>query len=146
MMDLQRVDPRVAVRNFDKDAAEGDILLALVQPHLGPRAPDEEDVSDLPLIELPAAHAGTSDANNDAATNYYASDMLAIVISGDGGWRDLDQTIARDLRGRGVSVVGIDSLRYFWTRKSPTQTAHDLARRCLARARLPTCRRNRPAA
>ena len=58
----------------------------------------------------------------------HASDMLAVVISGDGGWRDLDQTIARDLQLRGVSVVGVDSLRYFWSRKSPARTAHDLAR------------------
>jgi pimeloyl-ACP methyl ester carboxylesterase len=27
-----------------------------------------------------------------------------------------------------VSVVGIDSLRYFWRRKTPEETAHDLAR------------------
>ena len=54
--------------------------------------------------------------------------MLAIVISGDGGWRDLDKTIAHALCDAGVSVVGIDSLRYFWNAKSPEQTAHDLAR------------------
>jgi type IV secretory pathway VirJ component len=27
-----------------------------------------------------------------------------------------------------VSTVGVDSLRYFWNRKTPSQTAHDLAR------------------
>jgi type IV secretory pathway VirJ component len=54
--------------------------------------------------------------------------MLAIVVSGDGGWRDLDKTIARGLQRSGVSAVGIDSLRYFWSRKTPEQTAHDLAR------------------
>ena len=88
-------------------------LLALSEPHLGSRAPDEEDVSDLPLIELPAAHP---------------TNMLAIVISGDGGWRDLDKTIAHDLQSWGVSVVGLDSLRYFWSKKTPEQTADDLAR------------------
>ena len=89
------------------------MLSALTQPHLGSRAPDEEDVSDLPLVELPAAHP---------------DGMLAIVISGDGGWRDLDKTIAHDLHDQGVSVVGVDSLRYFWSVKSPAQTAHDLDR------------------
>jgi type IV secretory pathway VirJ component len=51
-----------------------------------------------------------------------------VVISGDGGWRDLDKTIAETLQKQGVSVVGVDSLRYFWTPKSPEQTSHDLAR------------------
>ena len=54
--------------------------------------------------------------------------MLAVIISGDGGWRDLDQTIARDLQSWGVSVAGVDSLRYFWNHKSPEQAADDLAR------------------
>jgi type IV secretory pathway VirJ component len=125
---LQRVDARVVVHDFGKDAAEGDMLLALVQPHLGPRAPDEQDVSDLPLVELPASHIASDVKNNDSKANHYDSNMLAIVISGDGGWRDLDQTIARNLQDRGVSVVGIDSLRYFWRRKTPEETAHDLAR------------------
>lgn len=58
----------------------------------------EGDVSDLPLIELRAAQP---------------TDLLAIVISGDGGWRDLDKTMALALQRDGVSVVGIDSLRYF---------------------------------
>jgi type IV secretory pathway VirJ component len=104
---------KVEVHDFDPGTTEEAMLLALASPHLGSRAPDEEDVSDLPLIELPAAHP---------------SNMLAIVISGDGGWRDLDKTIARRLQAWGVSVVGIDSLRYFWSRKTPARTAHDLAR------------------
>ena len=51
---------------------------------------------------------------------------MAIVISGDGGWRDLDKTIAEDLQQDGVSVVGWDSVRYFWHEKTPDQTAADL--------------------
>jgi type IV secretory pathway VirJ component len=73
----------------------------------------EGDVSDLPLIELRAAQP---------------TDLLAIVISGDGGWRDLDKTMALALQRDGVSVVGIDSLRYFWSEKTPQQTANDIAR------------------
>ncbi len=120
---LQRVDAHVAVHSFGRDAAEGDILLALARAHLGRRAPDEENIADLPLVELPAAAA-----TNDSGTNFEENNMLAVVISGDGGWRDLDQTIGRDLQDHGVSVVGIDSLRYFWSHKTPEQTAHDLAR------------------
>ncbi len=88
-------------------------LVALTEPHLRAEIQSEEDVSDLPLVELPAAHP---------------SDMLAVVISGDGGWRDLDKTIAEAMQQQGVSVVGWDSLRYFWREKTPEQTSHDLAR------------------
>jgi len=95
-----------------------DKLVALTAPHLS--APGQEaetepagDVSDLPLVELPAAHP---------------TDLLAVVISGDGGWRDLDKTIAEALQKDGVSVIGWDSLRYFWSEKTPAQTSRDLAR------------------
>lgn len=111
--DLRKLGARVDVQSFAAGTPEGTMLLALTERHLGPRAPDEEDVSDLPLIELPAERP---------------SPMLAIIISGDGGWRDLDKTIARNLHGSGVSVVGVDSLRYFWSKKTPARTAHDLAR------------------
>ncbi len=82
----------------------------LVAPHLA--APSSGGVADLPLVELPADHP---------------TRLLAVVLSGDGGWRDLDKTIAEDLQHDGVSVVGWDSLRYFWNRKTPEQTAGDLA-------------------
>ncbi|MBB4040109.1 type IV secretory pathway VirJ component [Microvirga flocculans] len=52
---------------------------------------------------------------------------LAIVISGDGGWRDIDKSIGEWLAKRGVAVVGVDSLRYFWSKKSPDDVAADLA-------------------
>jgi type IV secretory pathway VirJ component len=110
---LQHVGAEIDMRRFAGGTADAEMLLAMIQPHLLSRALAEENVADLPLIELPAAQP---------------SSMLAIVISGDGGWRDLDKTIARDLRDRGVSVVGLDSLRYFWSEKSPEQTAHDLTR------------------
>lgn len=88
-------------------------LVALLTPHLQAVSTGADDVSDLPLIELPAAHP---------------NGLMAIVISGDGGWRDLDKTIALALQRDGVSVVGMDSLRYFWSEKSPAQTSRDLAR------------------
>lgn len=73
-------------------------------------ADDEDDAP--PVVELPAKPA---------------LDTLAIVYSGDGGWRDLDKTIAEYLQTHGVPVVGVDSLRYFWTRKDPKEAAADLA-------------------
>ncbi|MDR6373491.1 virulence factor family protein [Paraburkholderia caledonica] len=88
-------------------------LVTLIAPHLQTVSTHDDDVSDLPLIELPAAHP---------------NGLMAIVISGDGGWRDLDKTIAQALQKDGVSVIGWDSLRYFWSEKPPAQTSRDLAR------------------
>jgi type IV secretory pathway VirJ component len=88
-------------------------LAALLHPHLSPAAkPPAGRIANLPLVELPAAPRGP---------------LLAIILSGDGGWRDLDKTIAEQLQSDGVSVVGWDSLRYFWSQKSPEQTARDLS-------------------
>ncbi|WP_036258916.1 AcvB/VirJ family lysyl-phosphatidylglycerol hydrolase [Mesorhizobium sp. WSM3224] len=84
-------------------------LPSLVAPHLDTGGVN--GVSALPLIELPASHP---------------TGLMAIVLSGDGGWRDLDKTIAEELQSRGVSVVGWDSVRYFWKKKTPEQTAADL--------------------
>lgn len=86
-----------------------DAATSLVQPHFN--AGDTSGLSALPLIELPAPKP---------------NGLMAIVLSGDGGWRDLDKTIAEELQSRGVSVVGWDSVRYFWQKKTPEQTAADL--------------------
>lgn len=68
-------------------------------------------VEALPLVELPSAAP---------------SKVMVVFLSGDGGWRDLDKIIGEKLQTLGVPVVGWDSLRYFWRRKSPEQTAADL--------------------
>ena len=70
-------------------------------------------LDDLPLTELPVRTPGAS---------------LAIVLSGDGGWRDIDKGMAEALQQRGIAVVGWDSLRYFWHAKPPAQSSADLGR------------------
>ncbi|WP_119255319.1 AcvB/VirJ family lysyl-phosphatidylglycerol hydrolase [Shinella zoogloeoides] len=57
-----------------------------------------------------------------------AYDTMAVVYSGDGGWRDIDKQVAGALQQRGIPVVGVDSLRYFWSERKPQETADDLAR------------------
>ncbi|MFI4867858.1 MAG: virulence factor family protein [Steroidobacterales bacterium] len=71
-------------------------------------------VGDLPLAEVPAPAP--------------QRDAFAILYSGDGGWRDLDRTLAGVLATKGMSVVGVDALRYYWTQKAPELAASDLAR------------------
>jgi type IV secretory pathway VirJ component len=51
------------------------------------------------------------------------SDVMAVIISGDGGWRDIDSQVASFLQAKGIPSVGIDSLRYFWSERSAKETA-----------------------
>ena len=68
----------------------------------------------LPLIEVPAKGA--------------EAPVWALVLSGDGGWAGLGRDLGSALAAQGVAVVGFDSLRYFWGRRSPEGTAADLQR------------------
>ncbi len=90
------------------DAAFDAKLRALVAQH----APATETTLDVPVHELPGPAR---------------FDSLAIVYSGDGGWRDLDKTIAGIFQKSGLPAVGVDSLRYFWSEKSPSEVSRDLA-------------------
>jgi type IV secretory pathway VirJ component len=83
--------------------------------------PPPPALGDLPIIEVPAQSAGAKPA---AAP----SDAFAIIMSGDGGWAGLDQEIAAALSARGVPVVGLDSLRYYWTARTPEGVAADTDR------------------
>jgi type IV secretory pathway VirJ component len=71
-------------------------------------------VSGLPLVELPVTGSGR--------------DLLAIMLSGDGGWAGLDREVAKELNASGVPVIGWDSLRYFWDARTPSGAASDLDR------------------
>lgn len=51
-----------------------------------------------------------------------------IFVSGDGGWADLDDGVAQRLAAKGIAVVGWNTLRYFWSEKTPRAFADDLAR------------------
>jgi type IV secretory pathway VirJ component len=67
---------------------------------------------DLPLVEVPTVGSGR---------------CMAVIYSGDGGWRDIDKTLGEILAREGTPVVGVDSLRYFWRAKTPERVAADLA-------------------
>lgn len=75
---------------------------------------DKKAVSQLPLIEIPV----TGSNNNH--------DLLAIIISGDGGWANIDKDIANQLSREGIAVIGWNALDYFWEEKSPDIAGRDL--------------------
>jgi type IV secretory pathway VirJ component len=103
---------QVEIKVVGRGVSNGEALLSLLSPYVPRPAEAAANVASLPLTILPVAHP---------------SRVMAVVMSGDGGWRDLDKTIAEDLQGQGIPVVGWDSLRYFWSKKSPERTASDLA-------------------
>jgi type IV secretory pathway VirJ component len=86
-------------------------------------------LSDLPIVEIPAHPAAPLTAPGAAATPGAAPpDVFAIIMSGDGGWAGLDQDVAAALSARGIPVVGLDSLRYYWTARTPDGLAADTDR------------------
>ena len=85
----------------------------MIRSSVRPATPDAPAVRDLPLIEVRSAKR---------------SPTLAVVISGDGGWASLDRQIGETFAARGVPVVGLNSLQYFWKARTPDQAAADLAR------------------
>ena len=95
-----------------RDAAA--LMAAVVRidpPHA--RATLPEDLAGLPIIEIPSKQPG---------------DALAVLISGDGGWAGIDRAVAATLAEKGIAVVGLDSLRYFWNERTPHSTAADVER------------------
>lgn len=118
IMRLRREGAPFELHEIAANVSVGDALRSMIEPHLAKLHPVAvnpslpPDISELPLAELPVPHP---------------NGMMAIVLSGDGGWRDLDKTIAEDLQQHGVPVVGLDSLRYFWSKKTPEETASTVA-------------------
>jgi type IV secretory pathway VirJ component len=72
-----------------------------------------EAVADLPLVEVPTSRPGN---------------RLAVLLTGDGGWAGLDQGLGSALADAGVPVVALDSLKYFWKRRTPEETAAAVVR------------------
>jgi type IV secretory pathway VirJ component len=77
-------------------------------------APLPADIADLPLIEVPAQAAPI--------------ERIAVILTGDGGWAGLDIAVADQLARRGIAVVGLSSVKYFWQTRKPEEAADALAR------------------
>ncbi|GAC1627614.1 MAG: virulence factor family protein [Nevskia sp.] len=87
-------------------------LTSVTSPKTVP--PPPASLSGLPVIEIPAKAGAPT------------SDVFALLISGDGGWAGIDKEVAASLSAKGIPVVGIDSLRYFWTPRTPEVLAADV--------------------
>ncbi len=99
-------------QNITVTALEPDDAGAQIAAAVAALAEQIEPFGALPAVDLPATTAPKA---------------LAILVSGDGGWRDLDKTIGEWLSTQGVHVVGLDALHYFWSKRTPEELAADVA-------------------
>jgi type IV secretory pathway VirJ component len=53
-------------------------------------------------------------------------DVLAVILTGDGGWAPADKGIAAALTAEGVDVVALDSRRYLMQPRTPDEAGSDL--------------------
>jgi type IV secretory pathway VirJ component len=99
-------------QGFDLKVSDSAIpARAALEKAVGSALQEQDDTSDIPLVELPATPA---------------HDTMAIIYSGDGGWRDLDKSIGGILQQKGIPTIGVDSLRYFWSQRPAKDVAGDL--------------------
>ena len=104
-----------AIERVGSAEDEGQALKASLARTIAQSSTSQESdaLADLPLAVLPAAAR---------------HDTMAIVFSGDGGWRDIDRELGEALAKDGVPTVGVDSLRYFWKARPPRTIAADITR------------------
>ncbi len=76
--------------------------------------PHVAELIDLPLVEVPASGTG----NN----------LMALHITGDGGWGVADKGLSHSLAAQGIPVIALNALKYFWTKRTPEGTAKDVER------------------
>jgi len=117
LFSLPKVGHGFAVpRNWESQLIEAYSTIARLKKPIDTLASTPE-IRDLPLYEVPAVTS--SDQH---------SDLMAIFLTGDGGWAEFDKEITRALATEGVPAVGWSSLRYFWTPRTAEGAASDLAR------------------
>ena len=106
--------------NKEQAISEASQILQWLDPRLSDQISSDASDSDLPIIEVPVAD---TPAEGKPSNN---SQTLAVIITGDGGWAEIDKNIARILAERGISTVALDALSYFWKERTPEETTQDV--------------------
>jgi type IV secretory pathway VirJ component len=78
------------------------------------KSASDTNITTLPLTEVPASEN--------------TGDCFALLITGDGGWAGIDRSIADEISQLGIPVIGLNSLQYFWTARTPEEASHDIAK------------------
>lgn len=66
----------------------------------------------LPVITYPSADSTTK--------------KLMILFSGDGGWLDFEDQLSTGFAAEGFETIGFNCRTYFWSSRTPQQTADDV--------------------
>jgi len=72
-----------------------------------------KDITSLPVVAYPVQ-------------NYDAQKPLVIYISGDGGENSFSKSLMQQINAKGIPAVLFNSQKYFWSKKTPQQTAADV--------------------
>jgi len=56
-----------------------------------------------------------------------AAKKLLVLLSGDGGWMDFEDQLANSFSQEGFQTIGFNSRSYFWSARTPEQTAADIS-------------------
>lgn len=91
------------------------ILLPVLSSYVPFLTGDTVQVKDLPIVITRSITASSETP-------------IALIISGDGGWYHFEQSIADKLAQKGIPTIGLDSRKYFWSRKTPDEAASDMGR------------------
>jgi len=88
------------------------LLLAMFAGTASVRA--QKDLDKLPVtVKVPATPV--------------AGNPVIFYITGDGGMKKFSVDMVNTLAGRGYPVIGLNALKYFWSKKTPEQAAGDVA-------------------
>ncbi len=88
-------------------------LMQWLDPRIAQQVTGTASLAGLPLTEVPAQSPG--------------DDRLVVMLSGDGGWAALDRGVSAIFAAQGIGTVGLDSLSYFWKKRTPAETAAAIA-------------------
>lgn len=67
-------------------------------------------IPDLPVTIVPAQKSGP--------------DLMVLYITGDGGWNSFSKNLCNQFAADGVPVIALNSLKYFWSRKTPEEATN----------------------
>lgn len=67
----------------------------------------ERDDFGLPIILYPSADSD--------------SKKMVLILSGDGGWLEFEDELARQFSEKGFHTIGFNSRNYFWSQKTPEE-------------------------
>ncbi len=88
------------------------LLISSIFVGFSVRSQDKTDISKLPVEIVEPKKQGP--------------DVMVLYLTGDGGWNNFSQKLSNEFASAGAPVVALNSLKYFWSRKTPEQAALDV--------------------